>query len=247
MPRTVPPQIVALIDQNNIFDIKSPRFSVNHNTVAVLTAITRLIDEIPTELLTISGEDYTDLVCGVEAIRNAVTFWQQSTVGVETPGIGGKNALLLLRNALAKCPDQTSSAETAELVFITDVALRDSIRLDISTATSALHNEEWKAATVLAGAAAEALLLWAVTNAPSLANLAQKPKGSPEDWSLGNLIEVATALTRIKPNTSKQATLAQNFRNLIHPGRAQRLGEVCDRATALTALAAVELIVRDLN
>jgi hypothetical protein len=89
--------------------------------------------------------------------------------------------------------------------------------------------------------------LWAVTNAPTLANLAQKPKGSPEDWGLGNLIGVANALTLIKPNTFQQATLAQNFRNLIHPGRALRLDEVCDRATALTALAAVELIVRDLN
>jgi hypothetical protein len=204
MPRTVPTQIVALIDQNNnILDITSRIFSVNHETAAVLTAITRLIDEIPTELLTISGEDYSDLVCGVEAIRNAVTFWQQKGVGgVANPGIGGRNALLLIRNALAKCADQTPSAATTELVFITDVALRDTIRLDISTATSGLHNGEWKAATVLAGAAAEALLLWSVTNAPGLANLAQKPNGSPEGWSLGELIAAATALTLIKPNTS---------------------------------------------
>ncbi|MCI1909012.1 MAG: hypothetical protein LKI99_04780 [Acetobacter fabarum] len=41
--------------------------------------------------------------------------------------------------------------------------------------------------------------------------------------------------------------IAKDFRNLIHPGRAQRLGQVCDRATALTALAAVESIARDLS
>jgi hypothetical protein len=212
MPRTVPSQVVALIDQN-FPNIKSPVFGVNHSTVAVLTAITRLTDAIPTELLTISGEDYSDLVCGVEAIRNSVVFWQQKGEGgIENPGIRGKNALSLIREALTKCPDQSPSPATEELVFIPDNALRDSIRQDISTATSALHNGEWKAATVLAGAAAEALLLWAVTNAASLTNFAQKPKGSPKDWGLGNLIAAANALTLIKPNTSQQTTLAQNFR-----------------------------------
>ena len=48
---------------------------------------------------------------------------------------------------------------TAGLNFVTNAALRDRIRLDISAATSAYQNAEWKAATVLAGAAAEALLL----------------------------------------------------------------------------------------
>jgi hypothetical protein len=77
--------------------------------------------------------------------------------------------------------------------------------------------------------------------------LAQKPRGSPEDWGLAEYIKVAVSLNLIKSNTEKLADLAKNFRNLIHPGRAQRLGEVCDRATALTALAAVDCIVRDLS
>jgi hypothetical protein len=247
MARIVPSQIVALIDQN-LTEAQSPTLSVNHASVAGLTAIARLIDELPTELLTISGVDYSDLVCGVEAIRNSVAFWQHKGAGqIGAAGIRGKNILVMLRDVLAKCPDQTPSVATAELAFITDGVLRDSIRLDISTATSALHNGEWKAATVLAGAAAEALLLWAVTNAPSLSTLAPKPKGLPEDWGLGDYIAVATPLNLIKSDTAKLASIAKNFRNLIHPGRAQRLGEVCDRGTALTALAAVECIVRDLS
>jgi hypothetical protein len=153
MPRTVPSQVVALIDQN-FPNIKSPVFGVNHSTVAVLTAITRLTDAIPTELLTISGEDYSDLVCGVEAIRNSVVFWQQKGEGgIENPGIRGKNALSLIREALTKCPDQSPSPATEELVFIPDNALRDSIRQDISTAISALHNGEWKAANRARGGA----------------------------------------------------------------------------------------------
>ncbi|MFX6416902.1 hypothetical protein ABTG35_18575, partial [Acinetobacter baumannii] len=65
-------------------------------------------------------------------------------------------------------------------------------------------------------------------------------------WGLGDYIGVAETLSLIDADTAKQATLAKNFRNLVHPGRAQRLGESCDRATALTALAALEHIVRDL-
>jgi hypothetical protein len=98
-----------------------------------------------------------------------------------------------------------------------------------------------------AGAATEALLLWAITNAPGLAALANKPQRSPDEWSLGQYIAVASSLGLIKRNTAEQTTLAQNFRNLIHPGRVQRLGEACNRGTALSALAAVELIVVDLT
>ena len=60
-------------------------------------------------------------------------------------------------------------------------------------------------------------------------------------------IKVARHLALIEDDTEKQADLARGFRNLIHPGRSARLAKVCDRGTALSALAAVELIVRDLS
>jgi hypothetical protein len=61
------------------------------------------------------------------------------------------------------------------------------------------------------------------------------------------LIEVALHLDLVTPETATQARLGKDFRNLIHPGRAARLGQKCDRATALFALAAVEHVVRDLS
>lgn len=247
MARVVPSQIIALIDQNR-GDDQSSRLHVSHTSVGGLTAIVRLIDELPRELLTISGTDYSDLVWGVEAIRSTVAFWQHKGIErVGIIGIRGKSILMILREALVKCPDQIPSPTTAELAFIADDVLRDSIRSDISSATTALHNGEWKAATVLAGSAAEALLLWAITNEPGLSNLEQKPKKSPEEWGLADYIAVAMSLDLIKNNTEKLTILAKDFRNLIHPGRAKRLAEVCDRATALTALASVECIVRDLR
>jgi hypothetical protein len=69
----------------------------------------------------------------------------------------------------------------------------------------------------------------------------------PNDWGLDGYIKVARVLAPIEEETEKQAGLAKGFRNLIHPGRSARLARVCDRGTALSALAAVELVVRDLS
>lgn len=262
MRRTVPSQVVALIDKNYP-QLKSATLDVDHGSVAVLTAVAHLIDELPPELLTISGGDYSDLVCGVQSIRNSVAFWQHKGSGsIGNSGIKGRNTLLVIREALAKCPDQIPSPTTAELLFISDIALRESIRLDMSAATTALHSGEWKGATVLAGAATEALLLWAIQEAESKKSgviqcaistlltshkLKTKPDGNPERWHFFELIEIALSLALIKSDTATQVHLGKDFRNLIHPGRAARLGLVCDRGTALSALAAVELVARDLG
>ena len=151
------------------------------------------------------------------------------------------------------CPD------TTELAFIDtrDAHLRDSIRGDIGAASIALHNGEWKGATVLAGSATEALLLWAILEKRSdedrdkaIAALSpeNRPrKNDPEEWSLHNYVEVARQLDLITNDCASAVRLAKKFRNLIHPGRAMRLAQRCDRATALSALAAVHHVVRDLS
>jgi hypothetical protein len=68
---------------------------------------------------------------------------------------------------------------------------------------------------------------------------------SLEHWGLQEYIAIAEELGLVKPNTAVQARQAQDFRNLMRPGRAQRLAQVCDRATALVAVAAVAMVVRD--
>jgi hypothetical protein len=96
-------------------------------------------------------------------------------------------------------------------------------------------------------------LLWAITEKadPEIekARAAAIPKASkdPHDWGLHGYIKVARALALIEEETQKQADLERDFRNPIHPGRSARLEKVCDRGTALSALAAVELVVRDVS
>jgi hypothetical protein len=212
--------------------------------------------------MTLTGRDLSDYIVAIAMIektqQQSLAFNRPFTV----PEHRGVSPIVLLRQALAKCSDETPAPGTTELLFIKDAELRESIRRDISAAAQDLSNGEWKGATVLAGSATEALLLWAVQSAErqnkgssaaaasalaSAGKLHRRPDANPERWNLIELIEVALQLRLIEANTATQARLGKDFRNLIHPGRALRLGQACDRATALSALAAVEHVVRDLS
>ena len=77
--------------------------------------------------------------------------------------------------------------------------------------------------------------------------LMRNPGLNLTDWILAELIEVAKELKVIKEGTAVQTKLAKDYRNLIHPGRTQRLGQICDRGTALAAVAALERVIADLS
>ena len=157
---------------------------------------------------------------------------------------------------MSECPDAAPAPGTTSLSFVQDGHLRESLRLDVSAAGQALQNAEWKAATVLAGSVIEALLLCAVealqTAEPSSfssakASASPAPPTDLNKWRLAELVPVAEAAGLIVKDTAKQCELAREFRNLIHPGRSLRLGQECDRGTALSANVGMELVVRDLG
>jgi hypothetical protein len=174
--------------------------------------------------------------------------------------VKGFDAVTVIRRALVKCPDEHPPSATTELLFINDAALRENIRRDVGASIRALHNAEWKAATVLAGATIEALLYWrlqepspgptavqAAVTALVASGTISKPDSNIDRWELHHFIEVAGHLNLLKPDTCSAARLARNFRNLIHPGRAARLAQTCDRATAYSAIGALEHVIRDLT
>jgi hypothetical protein len=104
----------------------------------------------------------------------------------------------------------------------------------------------------------EALLHWCLQD-PSLGEAAvdgvvdalsgtkKRSFNQIDRWYLDQFIEVAAYLDLLTPDTVTAAKLAQNFRNLIHPGRAARLEQTCDRATAYSAIGALEHVIRDLS
>jgi hypothetical protein len=246
MPRVVPSQIVALIDDAFPQAKTDLRFPVYLGNAATVKALVDLCQMIPPELITISGADYSDYVRGVASLETALNRWIHRGGDDPPTEIRKMSPLVIIREALSKCPDASPAPSTSGLNFIPDPVLRESIRLDLSSANNAMSNGEWKAATVLAGSVVEAMLLRVVDGHVSLGNI-KKPSGNPNEWGLSDLGRVALDLSLIKRATWNQVQLAKDFRNLIHPGRSQRLSEACDRGTALSALAAAELVARDLT
>jgi hypothetical protein len=154
----------------------------------------------------------------------------------------GQDAITVIRRVLEKCPDEYPPPTTTKLSFIQDRELRESIRNDVGAAGRAVNNAEWRAATVLAGATIEALLLWKLREQDR-----DQPDSDLDRWTLHQYIEEAARLELIKEDTAKAAKLAQNFRNLIHPGRAARLGQKCDRGTAHSTFGALHHVIDDLT
>lgn len=213
-------------------------------------------------LIRLDAPRYSELTAALAAIQNALQLWPgrgQTFDLANIPGFGNLNPVTLIRRALSQCPDESPAPQVTGLAFIADGDLRQNLRIDISEAYRAYADSSWKAATVLAGSVLEALLLWAVQQKPdpqvvnavnALVNnrsLGRNPSPNPESWVLAEYIEVARQLGIITPNTATQCNLTRDFRNLIHPGRAQRLGLTCDKAMALSALASVEHVVRELT
>jgi hypothetical protein len=263
MPRVVPSQVVDLIDKLFPWAKDQKEGDAKHSLSAgnscSIAAILELVQQLPSELITLGAEDFTEFVSGGATLRTLLQQWQNADFSYHRiPGLKYLSPVTLIRHALAKCPDEFPSASTSKLTFIADANLRDNLRLDISATNSALRNGEWKAATVLSGSVIEALLLWALEQrAPGDVQLATKklvggtfnrpPPASLDNWVLFQYIEVAVERRLITADTAVAARLAKDFRNLIHPGRAKRLGQECNRGTALSAVAALEHVVNDLT
>jgi hypothetical protein len=269
MPRVVPSDVVSAIERMFpwviLDDERARNRSIGMGHSERLAAVVTLVEQLPEELIVLNAEDHLGLLCATSAARHQLALWESGVaegyVLAELHGFEPRTPVVIVRDCLAKCPDQAPAPGTAGLPFITDAELGESIRLDISGANRDLAQGEWKGATVLAGSAIEALLLWALqeyvkrnpgtliaaTAALLGGNLNRQPDPDPERWDLHEYIEVAAHLRIIESDTATQARQAKGFRNLIHPGRARRLGQKCDRATALAALAAVEFVVRDLT
>jgi len=266
MARVVPSQVVELIDQMfpQAKDENQKAFGLEIIHLPMLSAIISVTEQIPPELINISGHYLMEFEASKAAIKSSIQCWQ---------GPGGSNRfsfkmihglselspLTLMRRALSECPDEYPAASTAKLTFISDQDLREALRIDLGSTNLALSNGEWKAATVLAGSIVEALLLWALQQRTTaeiqnaIVDLKSKSVSiksratNLEDWMLYELIEVSEELKIITTDTTKQARLAKDFRNLIHPGRNIRLGQICNRGTALSAVAAVEHVIEDIK
>ena len=189
-----------------------------------------LLDAIPPELFTVPPDEHAGLIVALTAARSATNAWHS---GDRNSPLNGAH-ITTIRNVFRQCPDAVPAPTAAQLMFVMDAALRDTLRADISTIERAIVEGDWKTATVLAGATIEALLLWALEQrdvaAPGTSAAAALAAGLNvprvlEEWNLQQLLVVARQLNIVKATTSTAADLARAFRNLIHPGRERRLAD----------------------
>lgn len=272
MRQYVPSEVVAYIDRALCFIPKDDpstgqSFSVSRGIRAALLGLVELVERVPEHLVT-DTEALTDIISSVQAIRTVAREAEAQDVrarySTSPPELGPVppnqwNPVILIRRACARCPDEAPAPHVERLPFVTDEQLRRTLETDLDGVDRALAGGEWKAATVLGGSVVEALLLWAIQEKPAAdsqaaitclrgaGTLRKDPGSDPEKWHLPDYIAVAGELKLIRPETADQARLLTGFRNLIHPGRAARTGQACNRGTAHAARAAIAFVIEDLR
>jgi hypothetical protein len=260
MSKVIPSQIVGFLDERfPTAKNDNPDDKVGMGRLGQIRALLRFLDDLPGELVMISGPEYAAFIDSIEELRSAIALWSAHGLAdkVTNPRKVARS-LSQIRRLLLTFPDSAIPASTGDLAFISDATLRESIRGDMAAANAALHNGEWKAATVLAGSAVEGLLLWAVEQKPHNARqvavaalvtrgtanggLSKAPSGAPDTWGLAALVLVAGELGITDKEVTRQALCAKDARNLVHPGRAKLSNKTGNRGSALTGCAAVEQV-----
>jgi hypothetical protein len=234
MPDVLPSQVVAAID--SMFGPNRSELdgrAITHTYRAEVHTLLALLKELPRELIDLKSVDYLEFSRCCAVLVTTLALW--NTGDTRPAGdVGGKDTVERIRRLLNQCHDELPPPEP-ELPFIVDADVRLGIEDRIRAAWTDFNVREWMGATVFAGAVLEAILLWALKQVP----LNSPPMRPLDQLHLADLISLAFANGVIDAATKQQASLAKDARNLVHPGRAFRSGEVCTKATALTALAAV--------
>lgn len=231
-------------------------FPVGNQHAPQLSLIHSLVGAIPDEVLVLEPRGRIEYLVAVHAIKNKLDRWLHASDPEPLKKASGLHAhpLLVIRDTLAKCPDEIPRAAVSDLLFVKDDELRASLRHDLGSIEVLLHTRQWKAATVLAGSVLETLLFSALRERPQedVAKAASDRKlklsvDRIDRWYLSEFIDTAEELGLIGKESATQSRLANEFRNLIHPGRVQRLKDKCSRATTLSAISAVERAIEDLG
>jgi hypothetical protein len=262
--RFFPSQIVEYIDRKFPHAKTGKRVNIPVGYMPTLSVLITMLDGIPPYVINLDEKDFIDYIETIEAIKATLNAWKNGIYNFGFRGAPGldKCPIAVIREKLLMLRDEGVSPGTTKLMFIDDESYRELLKVDITVMNNAFDNGEWKAATILAGSIIEALLLYKikiidVNDKPKLQYIIRQNKNDnpnldfPNDldrFRLNHLIPVAVGLNIIeKDPTGIQCEIARGFRNLIHPGQAIRAAQVCDRGTALSSLAAVEHVIRNLS
>ena len=240
--RILPSQMVQAIESligRQDSDIYSRRLT--HPYLADVNAILALLDDVPTELITLSFSDYVELNKCRSLLAATTSKW---TLGDIAPArdVNGKDPVERIRRLMQQCQDRLPPPEP-ELPFIDNSDRRAGIESQMHAAWRNFETQTWLGAKTFAAAALEAILLWVLeTKVPP-----KSLKKRPNDMVLFDLVEGTKGAALITDETATLAHMARDARNLIHPGKVARSGVECSKASALTAFAGLYRVVEDLK
>ena len=123
----------------------------------------------------------------LHAIRATLRAWEAGNYSVPLKplvGMNGLHPLVAVRSCLSKLPDEGPGDRASALEFVADGALRAGLATDLASMETLLDVGVWKAATVIAGSVAEALLLDALLKRAAEAQAA----GKALELHIGDLI-----------------------------------------------------------
>lgn len=241
MPRVVPSQVVTAIEGMfgvNRHEYDEHKISFQHRDH--VRSLLSLLDLIPDDLLTPSFDGLTEYLQCRSSLISALSTWDVGDTQRNVVTNNGRNPIVRIRAILATCPDEHPPI-APELSFIPDAGARENVQDQIRAAWIDFRAEEWTGATVFAAAAAEALLYWTLKNHYQGQNSAKLDREHLSDY-----VKQAVQLSIITSAAASQAALANDSRNLIHAGRVARTGLKCNKATALTSLAAMQRLIDEL-
>jgi hypothetical protein len=232
--------------------------SIGYQYMHQASGLLDAVEHVPDELVETNLSDHDRLVFIVSRGNLAGFVASCRTLASNAPGLDS-SILPRLSDILSRCRDEVIPNTIAGLEFVTDHALRHSLRSDLTSVDSSIRVRDWKSATVIAGSAVEALLLSALLDDTTAAidkfRACYKDveleewihADDPTTWALAHFAKVAHKLDRIQESTHDQLKLVRQYRNLIHAGAARRTGTTCDISTAHGAISGLYAVIRDLT
>lgn len=130
-----------------------------------------------------------------------------------------------------------------EFDFITDERFRDSLVADYAEFQASLSSTAWKAALVMLGSITEALLVEHLLST----DYHKRVGADPLKMQLSELITACQKEKVLSDKTAALSTVIQQYRNLIHPGRAIRLGEKASKSAAIVAGELLQMMVDEIS
>jgi hypothetical protein len=235
--RVLPSEVAAAID--GLFGPRSSDIDdhrVGPQFQADVSTIISLLDQVPTELIDFGIIHYTELMKCRAVLVAAMGYWERGAQ-LSAAAVNGKDPVERIKRLMLLCHDELPPPEP-ELPFIDDELRRVGIENQIAAAWASFSSRTWLGATTFAGAAMEAVLLWALQRST--------PDKTFTKTTLSELINAAAATKLISGETATIARAARDARNLIHPGKVAQTGVSCSKASSLTAMAGLYRVIDDL-